>query len=215
VTDSQGNGDFGDGLAPGEWNPPTWTPVERDMPTLAPTSTALILIDLQQGIVPMAQGTRTGEEVVATAARLARRFRDAGAPVVLVHVAVSPTDMPSQAVDTPGFPPEGTPPEFSELVPDIRDLGDVTVLKHHWGAFTGTDLDLQLRRRGVKTVVIGGIATNMGVESTARSAWELSYDVVIAEDACASRSAELHDFAVGTILPMIARVTAADDITFS
>lgn len=185
------------------------------MPKLDSKSTALILIDLQQGIVPMAQGTRTGEQVVTTAAGLARRFKDAGAPVVLVHVAVSPSDMPSQIVDKPGFPPEGTPPKFSELVPEIRDLGDMTVLKHHWGAFTGTDLDLQLRRRGVRTVVIGGIATNMGVESTARSAWELSYDVVIAEDACASRSAELHDFAVRNILPMIARVTESDSIMFS
>jgi len=85
-------------------------------------------------------------------------------------------------------------------------------MKHHWGAFTGTDLDLQLRRRGVKTVVIAGIATNFGVESTARSAWELSYDVVIVEDASTSRSAELHAFAVQHILPQIARVVASEDV---
>lgn len=184
------------------------------MPTLDPRSTALILIDLQQGIVPLAAGQRTGEEVVAGARDLAARFREAGAPVVLVHVGFGPGAMPSQLVDEPSLPPGGTPPAFSELMPGLREPGDIVVLKHHWGAFTGTDLDLQLRRRGVRTVVIGGIATNMGVESTARSAWELSYDVVIAEDITASLSAELHDFAIRHILPRIARVTGAEGIDF-
>lgn len=181
---------------------------------LDPRSTALVLIDLQAGIVPLAKGPRSGEEVVAAAVRLADRFRAAGAPVVLVHVGFTPETMPSQRVDRPSLPAGGTPPEFSALVPGIRDLGDLVVLKRHWGAFTGTDLDLQLRRREVRTVVIAGIATNMGVESTARSAWELSYDVIIAEDATASRSAELHAFAIEHILPQIAQVAACDDIAF-
>ncbi len=182
------------------------------MTTLDPQTTALILIDLQQGIVPRAGGPRSGEDVVATARTLADRFRAAGAPVVLVHVGFTSETMPSQTVDRPSLPPEGTPPDYSELVPDLHQPGDIVVLKRHWGAFTGTDLDLQLRRRGVQTVVIAGISTNMGVESTARSAWELSYDVVIAEDACSSRSAELHAFAVEHILPLIARVVATGDI---
>ena len=184
------------------------------MPTLDPRSTALIIIDLQQGIVPMAAGQRIGDEIVANAKNLAARFREMNAPVVLVHVGFAPGEMPSQKVDEPSLPTTGTPPAFSELVPGLREPGDIVVLKHHWGAFTGTDLDLQLRRRGVKTVVIAGIATNMGVESTARSAWELSYDVVIAEDVCASRSAELHEFAVKNILPKIARVCAAEAVDF-
>ncbi|MET4896092.1 hydrolase [Sphingomonadaceae bacterium jetA1] len=179
---------------------------------LDPRSTALILIDLQQGIVPRAGGPRSGEAVVQAARTLAARFRAAGAPVILVHVGFTPETMPSQNVDRPSLPPEGTPPAFSELVPDLKQPGDIVVLKHHWGAFTGTDLDLHLRRRGVRTVVIAGIATNMGVESTARAAWELSYDIVIAEDACASRSADLHAFAIDHILPQIARVTPSDAI---
>ena len=184
------------------------------MATLDPRSTALVLIDLQEGIVPLAKGPRDGATVVANARNLAARFREVGAPVVLVHVAVSPETTPSQKVDKPGFPPGGTPPEFSTLVSGLREQADLVVLKHHWGAFTGTDLDLQLRRRGVRTVVIGGIATNMGVESTARSAWELSYDVVIAEDVCASASAEMHAFAITNILPQIARVRGAEAINF-
>ena len=184
------------------------------MPTLDPRATALILIDLQQGIVPAAKGARTGEEIVAGARNRAARFREAGAPVILGQAGFTAETRPSQQVDRPNLPPGGTPPEFSELVPGLREPGDVVVLKHHWGAFTGTDLDLILRRRGVTTVVIGGIATNMGVESTARSAWELRYNVVVAEDITGSRSAELHDFAVANILPLIARVCGSEAIDF-
>lgn len=184
------------------------------MPILDPRTTALILIDLQHGIVPRAKAPRSGEAVVATAKTLAARFRAAGAPVILVHVGFTPGTMPSQKVDRPGLPPQGTPPEFSDFAPGVREVGDIVVAKHHWGAFTGTDLDLQLRRRGCTTVVIGGIATNMGVESTARSAWELSYDIVIAEDATATVTAEMHDFAIETILPQISRVTTCAEIAF-
>ncbi|MEA1083697.1 hydrolase [Sphingomonas sp. CD22] len=183
------------------------------MPTLDPRSTALILIDLQAGIVAGDKGPHGADAVVAAGKTLAARFRAQGAPVVLVHVGFTPETMPSLNVDQPRLPAEGTPPGFSELVDGLRQDGDVVVLKHHWGAFTGTDLDLQLRRRGVKTVVIAGIATNFGVESTARAAWELSYDVVIVEDACTSRSAELHDFAIRHILPQIARVVTVETVT--
>lgn len=182
------------------------------MPTFDPRSTALILIDLQQGIVAGDKGPHTADAVVAAGKTLADRFRERGAPVVLVHVGFTPETMPSQTVDRPSLPADGTPPAFSELVEGLRQEGDIVVLKHHWGAFTGTGLDLHLRRRGVKTLVIAGIATNFGVESTARTAWELSYDVVIVQDACTSRSAELHDFAVRHILPQIAHVIAAEDV---
>ncbi|MGQ7440777.1 isochorismatase family protein, partial [Streptococcus suis] len=89
-------------------------------------------------------------DVVATATALADRFRGAGAPVVLVHVDFGPGDIPSLNVDAPRLPKDGTPPGFADFVDGVRQPGDIVVLKHHWGAFTGTDLDLQLRRRGVK-----------------------------------------------------------------
>jgi nicotinamidase-related amidase len=184
------------------------------MPAFDPKTTALILIDLQNGIVAMDLAPRTGAEIVTTSHALATRFREAGAPVILVHVDFQPGEAPSQAVDAPMGGGE-RPADWAQLVEGVRHDGDVVVLKHHWGAFTGTDLDLQLRRRGVKTVLIGGIATNFGVESTARSAWEHSYDVVIVEDACTSAKAELHDFAVKTIFPRISRVVTTDAITFA
>lgn len=185
------------------------------MPTFDPATTALILIDLQKGIVASDKGPRSGAEVVASAKDLAGRFRAAGASVVLVRVGFRDrADFPSSSVDRPTLPKEATPASFIEFVEGLEQDGDITVLKHHWGAFTGTDLDLKLRRRGIRTVVLGGIATNFGVESTARSAWELSYDVVIVEDVTTSRSAPLHAFAVENIFPQIARVVKAQDIAF-
>lgn len=182
------------------------------MPTLDPRTTALVLIDLEEGIVSRDATPYPAADVVARCKDLAARFRGAGAPVVLVHVAISAENQPSRAVDQPMFPADGTPDGFERFVPDLQQPGDLVVLKRHWGAFTGTDLDLQLRRRGIRTVAIAGIATNFGVESTARSAWELSYDVVIVEDACTSLGEGLHRFAIDHILPRIARIVSADGL---
>lgn len=184
------------------------------MATLDPRTTALVLIDLQAGIVAGNLAPRTGAAIVETAKNLAARFREKQATVVLVHVGFrNEAEVPSRHVDRPSpIPIGGTPPAFYELVDGLREDGDIVVFKHHWGAFTGTDLDLQLRRRGVKTVVVAGIATNLGVESTVRSAWELSYDVVVVEDACTSMSAPMHAFAFEHILPQIARIVSADDL---
>lgn len=183
---------------------------------LSAAKTALILVDLQQGIVSRsALAPRSGTEVAATGAKLAEQFRAAGSPVVLVNVSFAPDfgDGLKQPVDMPFSLPEGGfPSNFSHLVEGLAHPSDILVTKHQWGAFYGTDLDVQLRRRGVQTVVIGGIATNIGVESTARQAYEYSYEVVIAEDATTSRTAEMHSFAVSVIFPLLSRVVKAADI---
>ena len=91
-------------------------------------------------------------------------------------------------------------------------IAGVPGAKHQWGAFYGTELDLQLRRRGVRTIVLCGIATNFGVESTARDAWERNYALVFAEDAMAGLNAEAHQFAITTIFPRLGRVRSTDEI---
>ena len=185
------------------------------MPELFTVSTALILIDLQNGIVRLPLAPRPGADVVVAGRRLAQRFRDAGGLVVMVNVgwAADLGDVLQQPVDRPmSVPSGGFPADWSLLIDGLAQPRDLRITKHQWGAFHGTDLDLQLRRRSVRTVVIGGIATNMGVESTARQAYEHGYDVVIAEDATTSLSAEMHGFSVGTILPMISRVAKVDEI---
>jgi nicotinamidase-related amidase len=188
------------------------------MPDLDPRTSALVLIDLQNGIVGMNLAPRPGPDVLAACRDLAARFRAAGGLVVLVHVGFAPdyADSLRQPVDAPmQRPPGGLPAGWADLAEGLAQPGDVTILKRQWGAFYGTDLDLQLRRRGIRTLVLGGIATNFGVESTARSAWEHGYAVVIAEDACATMSAELHEMAIRFIFPRIARVTTAERIGFA
>jgi nicotinamidase-related amidase len=185
------------------------------MITLPAATTALILIDLQKGIVGRPTAPYSFESVLAKGKELAGRFRAAKAPVVLVNVAFSPdfADALKLPADRPSPAPTGGFQEgWAELVDGLAAPSDLRVTKRQWGAFYGTDLDLQLRRRHVTSVVIGGIATNMGVESTARAAHEHGYAVVLVEDAASSRTAEMHAFAFGHIFPLFSRVAKTDEI---
>lgn len=179
-------------------------------------TTALVLIDLQQGILPFAQAPYTSEDVIEVNARLAQQFRRLGAPVVFVRVGWSDSfdDALKQPVDQPSPTPVGGLPDSWWTFPTKLAVAedDIKVIKHQWGAFYGTDLDLQLRRRGIKTIVLAGIATNIGVESTARSAWEHGYELVIAEDGCSTASVEMQQFAVKHIFPRISRVRSSAEI---
>ncbi len=136
------------------------------MPALDPKSSALVLIDLQKGIVGMPLAPRSGADVIACAKTLAEKFRAAGAPVFPVRVgfAADFADAPQQAVERPMRVPGGMPADWSELVDGLAAPGDIVIHKRQWGAFYGTDLELQLRRRGIKTIALGGVATNFGVE---------------------------------------------------
>lgn len=178
-------------------------------------TTALILIDLQKGILAMPVAPHAAADVYARGIALSERFRAAHAPVVRVRVAFGAdgADLPPGKVDAPRFGP--LPPDFADFPDDPASHGDLVVTKRHWGAFHGTELDLLLRRRGVRTVVLGGIATNIGVESTARSAHEHSYDVVLVEDAMAGQSPEMHAFAVTNIFPRLGRVVKTADLSLA
>jgi nicotinamidase-related amidase len=185
-------------------------------PTIDPLKAALVLIDLQQGVVGRPFAPRSGPEVVQNASRLAARFRAVGATVVLVRVAFQPDfkDFLNVPSDAPmQMNPSALPSNWADLVPEIgTSPGDLIITKRQWGAFHGTELDLQLRRRGVRTIVLGGISTNIGVESTARSAYEHGYAQIFVEDAMASNSAEAHEFAIKNIFPRIGNVRSTDEV---
>jgi nicotinamidase-related amidase len=185
-----------------------------DALALDPKQTALVLIDLQGGILGRQTAPHSARDVLARSVRLAEQFRSAGGLVVLVRVSFSPDggDRLTPPTDDPP-PPAATQPGWDEISPALgRDPKDIVITKRQWGAFYGTQLDLQLRRRGIRTIVIGGIATNFGVESTARDAFELGYGLVFVEDAMAGLSAEAHSFAIKTIFPRIGRVRSTDDV---
>ena len=143
--------------------------------------------------------------------RLADALRAKGGLVVFVRVNIA--EVLSLPVDAPTPRLANVPPEASELVPELNvQAGDVVVTKRQWGAFYGTDLEQQLRRRQIRTVVTGGIATNIGVESTARAAYDRAYELVFSEDAMSSVSAEAHPFAVSTIFPRMGRVRSTEQV---
>lgn len=177
---------------------------------------ALVAVDLQAGILRVPLAPHSAAAVLGNGVQLVNAFRRAGRPVVLTRVAwaVDFADALQQPVDRPlPMPPGGLPADWADLAKDLEAApGDVVITKRQWNAFHGTELDLQLRRRGVKTVVLAGIASNMGVESTARAAYELGYRLVFAEDAITSMSAELHAFAAQTIFPMIGQVRSTEQI---
>lgn len=177
--------------------------------TLEPT-TALVLVDLQKGITGLPT-VHDPAEVVVRAAALADAAHRAGRPVVRVRVEFSPDggDALGGRTDSPG-PAVAPGADFAELDPRVPvGDGDLHVVKRGWDAFTGTELDSRLRRRGVRSVVLAGIATSIGVESTARTARELGYEVVVAHDAVTDLVAAAHSNSLEVILPRIARLRSA------
>ena len=173
--------------------------------TLDP-KTALIVIDLQAGIVGLATA-RPASEVIERAATLATAFRRMNLPVVLVNVdggAPGRTEQPRR-----GERPAG----WAELVPELHpQASDILVTKRTWGAFMHTNLDATLRDLGVTQVVVVGIATSAGVESTARQAYELGYNVTLAVDAMTDMNADAHSNSVDRIFPRIGETGTTAEI---
>lgn len=170
--------------------------------------TALVVIDLQRGIVALPTA-HPAEQVVARSAQLAAAFRTAGLPVVLVNVTgVAPGRTDGGPATAVSFP-DG----WADLVGELdRQPSDLTVSKQQWGAFYGTGLDMELRRRGVTQIVLCGISTSVGVESTARDAYEHGYHVTVATDAVTDTDAAAHERSVATIFPRLAETGSTADI---
>jgi nicotinamidase-related amidase len=169
--------------------------------------TALVIVDLQKGIValPTAQPT---DVVVARSAKLADAFRSHGLPIVFVTVAGGAPGRTEQAPRSGDFPAE-----WVELVPELnRQPQDHMVVKRTWGAFTKTDLDTHLRGLGVTQIVLTGVATSIGVESTARYAHENGFNVTLAVDAMADLDADSHVNSVTRIFPRLGETGTTQDI---
>lgn len=167
---------------------------------------ALIVIDLQKGITSRPIEGVAG--VVRNAATLAEAFREKGLPVVLVHVvgmAPGRTEQPRPNLQLDA--------QFAEFDPDLgRQERDIVVAKHSWGAFTGTGLNDVLRSKAVTQVVLCGIATSAGVESTARQAHELGFNVALVTDAMTDMSKEAHRRSIDLIFPRIGETGTTEEL---
>jgi len=174
--------------------------------TLDP-KTALIVIDLQKGIVAL-PAVHPTSEVIKQAGLLADAFRRHGLPVVLVNVAGGAPGRAEQTRSTGQFPADWT-----ELVPELNQQPtDHTVTKRTWGAFTGTGLADHLKSEGVTQIVIAGVATSIGVESTARQAHELGFHVTLAVDAMTDLNADAHANSVSRIFPRLGESGTTQEI---
>ncbi|MHB1298608.1 MAG: hydrolase [Gemmatimonadaceae bacterium] len=180
--------------------------------TLDPATTALVLIDLQRGIAAGTTVPHAASDVVSRAARLVAACRARGVAIVLVRVDPGPDGIlfPRPEADQPRAPMRITP-DWTAFVPELTPQPtDIVVTKHQPNAFYGTDLEIQLSRRGIRTILLGGISTNVGVESTARAAHERGYEQLFVEDVMAARDAELHAHSVRRIFPTLGRVRSLD-----
>ncbi len=180
-----------------------------------PETTALVLIDLQQGIVAMPTEPLTTTQVIENAKKLVDVFHAMKAQVILVRVSGSSDgkDMLHPQADEPMMRNGAMPTGWANIVSQFTPLeNDLLITKRQWGAFYGTELDLELRRRGITTIVLGGIATNFGVESTARDAYERGYHLIFVSDAMAARTKEDHEFALTRIFPRIGKVRKTEEI---
>jgi nicotinamidase-related amidase len=142
-------------------------------------------------------------------------MRKAGGTVVFVHVTPSPDgkDALKPITDAVQAPARALPPDWADFVPELGVVPtDIVITKRQWGAFYGTELDLQLRRRGVDTILLCGISTSIGVESTARDAFERNYNQIFVEDAMAARDPDEHKHTVLSLFPRIGRVRSTAEV---
>lgn len=163
---------------------------------IVPVTSALILIDLMPRIIGLPVAPHSGDEVLARCLRLAEAFRADGRPVVLVRV-----DRPGVAEQPPG----------SGFADGLVRPGDHLIVKHTVGAFHGTGLDDLLRGSGVDTLVLAGLVTTMGVESTGRAASDHGYELEFVGDAMSGFAADEHAFAVERIFPRFGDVRSTAD----
>jgi nicotinamidase-related amidase len=176
-------------------------------PTTLDTKTALILIDLQNGIVSLPTAHSTAD-VIKHAGALAEAFRSHHLPVVLVNVAGGApgrTEQPRRGGDFPAG--------WTDIIPELNQKPqDHTVTKRTWGAFTNTDLEQHLKALGVTQVVIAGVSTSVGAESTAREAYALGFNVTLATDAMTDMNADAHHNSITRIFPKLGETGTTQEI---
>lgn len=175
--------------------------------------TALVLIDLQNGILQLPLVGSTSE-VVTNASKLLAAFRQAGLPIVLVNVDPSQAARNRRA-DAKGPAGMAITPEWLTLALEIKtEPSDIRVTKYTWGAFhnANVNLDEELRKRNVTGIVLAGISTSIGVESTARAAFERGYNITFAQDAMTDMVASAQENSLKVIFPRIGEVDTTDNI---
>jgi nicotinamidase-related amidase len=181
------------------------------MVTAIDKNTALVLIDLQKGIVgyPLVHPVAG---VLQNAAKLVAAFREAELPVVIVNVNPAGAAWTKARKDAKPNTP-AMPDDWLEITSEIITRpDDIFITKHTWSAFFETPLQNELQKRGVTGIVIGGISTSIGVEGTARTASEYGYNIAFASDATTDMAASAYEHSITLIFPRMGEVGTTDEI---
>jgi nicotinamidase-related amidase len=182
-------------------------------PTNLDPNTALIVIDLQKGIVDLQKSSgdfvRPIGEVIERTRALLEAFRAKDLTVVLVNVTGRPPGRTEQGPRSGMSFSEG----WTDLLPELgRQARDIVVSKRSWGAFATTDLEQQLKARGITQVVVTGVATSVGVEATARQAYEQGFNVTLAVDAMTDMRGESHEYSIRNIFPRLGETGTTEEL---
>lgn len=185
-------------------------------PTIDPKTSALLVMDFQNGIVAMVPEDKEG--LLSRTASLVEDARKAGMPVIYVVVAfrpgypeISPQNQSFSAIRGTGRFESGTP-ETAVHDAVAPKPGEVIVTKHRVSAFAGTDLDMILRAHGVKTLILAGISTSGVVLSSVRHAADADYRIIVVSDCCADRDPEVHRVLTEKIFPSQTTVVKASEL---
>lgn len=189
------------------------------MTTLNLEKTALVIIDLQKGIAGREGfAPYSAQEVLAKNQEIVASLKNTDALIVFVHVKNYGGEALKPKTDSPivSSGQVKLSEDFSDFIlPEAYDKGYnnvIHVAKHNWGAFYGTDLDVQLRRRGIDEIILGGIATTIGCDTTAREAFQRGYQVIAIEDAMTDFNGQLHQGIVEGIFPRLGRVRSTQEV---
>lgn len=176
--------------------------------TTLDSNTALLVVDLQKGLIASPFAHAFGQ-VLDRSRALADAFRAKELPVVLINVAGRAPGRTEQAARHSG----SFAADFTEFLPELAQRpSDIVITKHTWGAFAGTILEHQLKALGVTQTVICGVATGTGVESTARQAYELGFNVTLALDAMTDTRPQAHDYSIGQVFPRLGETGTTEEI---
>lgn len=187
-------------------------------------NTALVLIDLQQGILELAANAHAAQsekfadmssipQVLDNAAELITAFRQKALPIVIVNVNSYGEAWTKTRKDSPISGTQPPTEDYLKIVDDLpTDENDIFITKHSWSAFFNTGLHEKLQKRKVTNIVLGGVATSIGVEGTARDASVLGYNLSFVSDAMSDFTTDAHQHTITRIFPRIGETGTTEAI---
>ncbi|HSZ25368.1 MAG TPA: isochorismatase family protein [Cytophagaceae bacterium] len=186
------------------------------MITAIDKNTALVLIDLQKGVLKLATALPI-MDVLEKAAELVTAFRKENLPIVVVKVIPPNSGWINTRKDNNAMRTASalatTAPDFADIVDNIKTLpSDIFITKHTWNAFYNTSLHNELQKRNITGIVLAGVSTSAGVEGTARAAAEAGYNISFATDAMTDMNLEAHQNSIKNIFPRLGEQGTSYDI---